>query len=170
MFRSEADIVGMAPIDAYIVAGWFTECPVYRPLAERFAANLDDHSIPFHLYAKPRLSNGWDTRRKPTVALEALDAYPGKTIILMDVDCRVYGDITPLHDVPGDIGLTIRARPLMRRGQPRPRQAVVRVSSRVVVFRPFAGAVAFAKEWQRLCALTGPGGDEGRILVRPEQP
>jgi hypothetical protein len=83
----------------------------------------------------------------------------------MDVDCRINADITPLHDVPGDVGICLRARPLMRRGKPRPRQVVVMASSRVVVFRPFAGAVAFAREWQRLCAAPGSDrGDEGPMM------
>ena len=58
----------------WLVTGWFTEDTVYRPLAEAFAANLAEHGIPFHLFAKPALG-AWNTRRKPAVVLEAMDAY-----------------------------------------------------------------------------------------------
>jgi hypothetical protein len=30
------------------------------------------------------------------VVLEAMDRYPGKTVILMDIDCQVHGDIRPV--------------------------------------------------------------------------
>lgn len=76
------DLVG-GQIADWLVAGWFT--PDYRPLAEAFAVNLSEHGAPHHLLAKPSLG-AWNTRRKPAVVLEAMDLYPGKTIVLTDVD------------------------------------------------------------------------------------
>src|SRR5262245_42953256 len=78
-------------VEDWLVIGWFTEDATYRPLAERFATNLAEHGAPFHLFAKPVLGKGWNTWRKPSVVLEAMDAYPGKAIVLMDVDCTVRG-------------------------------------------------------------------------------
>lgn len=147
----------------HVVVGWFT--PDYRTLAERLADQLAAAGSPFHLYAWNKHPGGWDTSPKPTVVLHALDRYPARTVILMDVDCSVYGDLSPLSGLPGDVGISIRARPQMRRGRVRPRQVIVMASSRVVVFQPFNGAVAFAREWQRLCAgATRAGGDESAMV------
>jgi hypothetical protein len=59
-------------------------------LAEAFAANLAEHGAPLHLFSKPALG-GWDTSPKPAAVLEAMDRYPGKTIILAGVDCIICG-------------------------------------------------------------------------------
>jgi hypothetical protein len=108
------------------------------------------------LWAKPKLAPGWNTSRKPSVVLEALDAYPGKTLVLMDVDCIVKGDIAPVTDVAGDVGITVIAQNVKGspgRGLRRGRDAEwrhwigVECSSRVVVFRPTAGARVFAQKW-----------------------
>ena len=154
------DIVSEVPAGTYVVTGWFSEDAVYRPLAERLADNLHQLGTPFHFYACEK-RDGWDTRLKPTIALQAMEDYPGKTVILMDVDCRVNGDLSPLRELAGDVGLCMQARPYTRRGRERPRWVAVRASSRVVVFRPLGGAVSFAREWERLCADAGAGGDEG---------
>jgi hypothetical protein len=161
------DIVSTSEFNAgrnHVVVGWFT--PDYRTLAERLADQLAAAGSPFHLYAWNKHPGGWDTSPKPTVVLHALDRYPARTVILMDVDCSVYGDLSPLSGLPGDVGITIRARPQMRWGRPRARQVVVLASSRVVVFQPFAGAVTFAREWQRLCVTRNPSyrGDEGAMV------
>ena len=158
----DGDIVSEVPAGTYLAVGWFS--PDYAPLAGRLADNLHQFGTPFHLYACEK-RDGWDTRLKPTIALQAMEDYPGKTVILMDVDCRVNGDLAPLADLTGDVGICIRARPYMRRGKPRPRQVVVMASSRVVVFKPFGGAIAFAQEWQRLCAESQPeDGDETPLV------
>jgi hypothetical protein len=149
-----SDIKGGTPSD-WLVVGWFTAD--YRPLAETFAANLAEHGIPFHLYAKAKLDAGWNTLRKPTVVLEAMDAYPGKTLVLMDVDCIVKGDIAPVVDVAGDVGITVIAQNVPGRRDRRWRRGkdaewrhwiAAECSSRVVVFRPTEGARAFAKAWE----------------------
>jgi hypothetical protein len=150
------DIRGGAVGD-WIVIGWFT--PDYRPLAERFAANLAEHGAPHHLWAKPKLAPGWNTRTKPSVVLEAMDAYPGKTLVLMDVDCIVKGDISPVTNIDGAVGINIKARQVRRWGRLQRRLAVA-ASSRVAVFRPTLGARAFAEEWERQCRRAHYGGDE----------
>jgi hypothetical protein len=138
------DLKGGTPGD-WLVVGWFTEDATYRPLAEAFAANLAEPGAPFHLWAKPALA-GWNTRRKPSVVLEAMDAYPGKTVVLMDVDCLVRGNIGSVTNVRGDVGIVVIARN-QRKGKRWAHWLAVECSSRVVVFRPTDGARAFARAW-----------------------
>ena len=138
------DLVG-GSAGEWLVTGWFTEDAVYRPLAETFAANLSAHCAPYHLWAKPSLG-AWNTRRKPAVVLEAMDAYPGKTVVLMDVDCLVRGDIAHMTNVRGDVGIVVIARNV-RRKRRWAHWLSVECSSRVVVFRPTDGARAFAQTW-----------------------
>jgi hypothetical protein len=136
------DLVG-GQVGDWLVSGWFT--PNYRPLAEAFAVNLTQHGAPFHLFAKPSLG-AWNTRRKPAVVLEAMDAYPGKAVVLMDVDCRLRGDIEPVTQIDGDVGIVVIARNVRRRRR-WAHWLSVECSSRVVVFRPTEGARAFARAW-----------------------
>ena len=131
-------------IGDWLVIGWFTA--EYRPLAEAFAANLTAHGAPFHLFAKPKLRPGWSTRLKPIVVQQAMDAYPGRTLILMDVDCVIRGDIAPVTKIGGDVGITILAQNRRRRDRWQ-HWIAVECSSRVVVFRPTEGAMAFARTW-----------------------
>jgi len=153
------DIRGGTPTD-WLVCGWFT--PDYRHLAEKFAANLDQAGAPYHLWAKPKSERGWNTWRKPSVVLETIDAYPGKTVILMDVDCVVRGDIEPVSRIAGDVGLTIIARSARLFWPPHER-IVIKAISRVVVFRPMKAARGFASEWARRCEATHYEGDEAAL-------
>ena len=164
------DLKGGKPTH-WLVAGWFT--PDYRPLAETFAANLAEHGAPYHLWAKPTLASGWNTSRKPSVVLEAMDAYPGKTLVLLDVDCMVKGDIEPLTQVAGDVGITVIAQNVkghagrrLRRGRDAQWRHWIGVecSSRVVVFRPTAGARAFAEAWKRQVDTSTVNHDEHSMV------
>jgi hypothetical protein len=132
----------------WAVCGWFT--PDYRPLAEKLAANLAQYDAAFHLWAKPKATPEWNALAKPSVVLQTMDAYPGKTVILMDVDCVIRSDISPITVFAGDVSLTIKARQvrLLRGFQKR---ITFKTSSRVVVFHPTEGARAFAANWERLC-------------------
>jgi hypothetical protein len=169
--RTEAggDIVGGTP-EGWLAIGWFT--PDYRPLAEKFAANLVEHGAPFHLFARPKLTEGWNTLQKPSVVLAAMDAYPAQSLVLMDVDCIIRGDISPVKNIAADVGITIKARQVRGRDRMSQKRVIVTASSRVVVFRPSEGARAFASEWQRLCGRATTGGDEAHMiwayLLRPE--
>lgn len=136
------DIIAEGKRD-WLVIGWFT--PDYRPLANKLAANLAEHGAHFHLFAKPALGT-WNTRRKPEVVLEAMDRYPGKTLVLMDVDCVVRGNITPAADILGDVGIIVIARNQRRRRRVA-HWLAMECSSRVVVFRPTDKARAFAETW-----------------------
>lgn len=145
----------------WIVVGWFT--PDYRPLAEKLAANLDEHGAPYHLYAlEPFGKNFYErTRKKPEVVLRAMDDYPGKTIVLMDADCIVKGDISNIADtVASDVGIYLKAEPIRK-----PRVSMA-ASSRVVVLRPTTGARIFAETWNSICAgPVGRGCDDELCMV-----
>ena len=137
-------------VDDWLVTGWFTEDATYQPLAEAFAANLREHGVPFHLFAKPSVG-AWNTGRKPLVVLEAMDAYPGKAVVLMDVDCVVRGDIAPVTRIDADVGVVVIARNV-RKGKRLAHWIATECSSRVVVFRPTKGARAFAMNWSEQIA------------------
>jgi hypothetical protein len=129
--------------DDWLVVGWFT--PSYRSLSEAFAAQLDQHGAPHHLFARPSLGE-WNTTRKPAVVMEAMDAYPGKTIVLMDVDCIIRGEVEPVTQVAGDVGIVVIARN-QKNGKRWRHWLALECSSRVVVFRPTDKARAFAQKW-----------------------
>jgi hypothetical protein len=145
----------------WLVIGWFT--PDYRPLAEAFAANLSEHGAPFHLFAKPKLGGGWDTSRKPSVVLEAMDAYHGRTLVLMDVDCVVGGDIAPVTEIDGDLAVILIARDARKRGAVK-HWLMVEASSRVVVFKPTDETRLFAERWQRQIERSGVCHDEHAMM------
>lgn len=153
----------------WLAVGWFT--PDYRPLAARFANNLAQHAIPYHLFARDKIGNGWDTRQKPSVVLEAMKRYPGRTVVLMDVDCIVKDDIEPITRITTDIAVSVKARQL-RKGRAWQKQIAVVVGSRVAVFRPTNGARTFLQEWERQCRGAHYSGDETSMawayLLRPE--
>jgi hypothetical protein len=121
---------------------------------------------PFHLWAKPKLAPGWNTKRKPRIELEAMEAYPGKTLILMDVDCIVKGDLSPAASIATDIGLALKPR------QGRKSRVVFTASSRVIIFRPSAGARSFAETWADLCQASPSSNDEPSLawayIERPD--
>jgi hypothetical protein len=144
----------------WLVTGWFT--PDYRPLAERFAFNLSEHAAPFHLWAMPS-AGAWNTMRKPSVVLETLDAYPGKTVVLMDVDCIIHGDIAPVANATGDVGITILARN-MRKRETWQHWIAAEASSRVVVFRPTDGARTFARRWAERIESSNLSHDEHSMV------
>ncbi|HEX6001173.1 MAG TPA: hypothetical protein VFZ16_17540 [Hyphomicrobiaceae bacterium] len=156
-----SDLAGGAPAD-WLVIGWFT--PDYRLLAEQHAASLTARGIPYHLFARSKRVAGWNTLQKPSVVLDAMDAHPGRTLILMDVDCIVDGDIEPVTRIAGDVGLTMNARPVRLLWPPH-RRISVKAASRVVVFRPTDGARRFAEEWARRCALVTRGDDEAPMAA-----
>jgi hypothetical protein len=158
------DIVSAGPPRDYVVVGWFTEDATYRPIAERFAASLRDRGEPFHLFAKSKpAGKTWMELilMKPAVVLEAMAVYPGKTIVLMDVDCIVSGDIAPAMAFDGDVAIAAFSGTLPRR--PTDWRIWLGLSSRVVVFKPTAVARAFAGRREETAGRIG--GHEERCMA-----
>ena len=78
---------------------------------------------------------------KPAHLLDAMDRHPDKVIVLLDVDCRVLGDLSPLAEIGGDVGFYIRTK-YRRSGGMR-----FGARSGTVVVRPTAGARAYVQAW-----------------------
>lgn len=142
----------------HVVVGFFT--PNYRPLAEAFAANLKAHSQPFHLYAVPAVSR-WEraTLMKPEIVLRAMEHYPDRTVILMDVDCTMHSDLSAMADGPCAVALHMRA---WRQARVFPYACA---SSRLIAFRPYPKAKELAERWMELNAAHGARNDESTLTV-----
>lgn len=127
---------------SYVVVGFYT--PNYAEIAKTFCRSLTEHSIPHKLYAVERLGGSWQaqTLRKPEIALRALDEHPDKSIILMDVDCSVHGDLSPLVEAKCDVALY----PYKNK-----RTGAMTVSTRAVVFHQTPGARRLLAEWHEKC-------------------
>ena len=139
-----------SPLQAdWFVTGFFT--PDYRALAERLTKGLDALDVRYHLFAKDKGSTPWRfvTRWKPTIVLQAMDLYPEKTIVLLDVDATVLGDISQMVNFTGDVSVHSNARMKKR---PFIRSRVkVHMSARSMVFKPTPAARKLAENWRREC-------------------
>ena len=89
----------------WIVCGWYT--PDYEHWFRRLEGTLIKHGAPYDFRAVPKIDGGWErnTCRKAGFALDALDHHPGKTVIFLDVDCVVNGDLETLAAMPCDVAL-----------------------------------------------------------------
>ena len=131
----------------FIVIGFFT--PDYAKAAADFAANLTEHRLSHHIYERPKIEGGWSsqTRQKPGVLTVARSDYPRDILILMDVDCRVRGDIKDILNSPGDIALRTKRTAVGARHALKP-------CTRVMLLRPTEGSAAFVGAWQTVCELS----------------
>lgn len=126
---------------SYIVTGFYTAN--YSGLSRRLRDNLDAYSIPHAIYPVEHIGETWLAQplRKPSIVLRAMEEHPGRTVVLMDVDCTVHGPIDPIISDAADISIFLRTD----------RQYRVHCSSRVVVFRPTQPTVDLLKAWQASC-------------------
>jgi len=137
----------------WIVCGWFTEDAIYRPLAEQLAQSLDDIGASYDLASIPRRNGGWEanTMAKAGQVLAAMDRYPDKTIVFLDVDCRVIRDLTPLlNEITSDIAIRFRAKTRNNRTWMTPR-------SSAIVIRPSEAARRFVTKWREASQDAGYG-------------
>jgi hypothetical protein len=93
------------------------------------------------------------------VVLEAMDAYPGKVVILMDVDCIVRGSIAPVAEFAGDVCICAIARNVAN-GEKVRHWLAFETSSRVIAFRPTEGARTFAERWHGEIERSSDADDE----------
>lgn len=145
-----------------IVTGFFT--PDYRPLAQSFSKNLSDHRVSHHLYALARITGGWEvqTRQKPSALAAAMRDYPTQTLVLMDVDCQVRGDISDLIVVEPDVTLMLK-RKATKLGE------ALLPCSRVIVVKPTKGGATFVRSWKEACRSGLKGSDETALIKIIEQ-
>jgi hypothetical protein len=140
----ESDIVDVANAGQWLVVGWFT--PDYRLWAVRLERSLQTLGVPHHLAACRKQHGTWaaETTRKPQIVAEMMARYPGKTLVLLDVDCTVRRPLEPLVEtLKGDVAAFVRAKPTGR-GKERAR---IKILSGTMVFRPTAGAQSFVRAW-----------------------
>ncbi|WP_045837151.1 hypothetical protein [Hyphomicrobium sp. 99] len=147
-----ANISGYLDVGGYVVVGFFT--PNYRPLADDFAASLSRHAIPHMLYAWE--SGTWHatTLAKPLVTQRAMEDFPDRTIVLMDVDIDVHGPITPALEFAGDISLWIGVG-VHAKNEPGWRIRAIS-SSRLVIWRQTEKAKRLLRTWCQLTAQQIP--------------
>jgi hypothetical protein len=136
------DLIADQTPDGWLVAGYFT--PDYRHWAQGLAASLDSHGAPYHLFAVPKVAGGWEanTRAKPQAILTAMDRYPDKTLIWLDVDCTVHGDLSPLANLRGDVAAFARARQRARG------ETGYVIRSGTLVFKPNPHAGRLVETWR----------------------
>ncbi|HEX4893108.1 MAG TPA: hypothetical protein VFV47_07445 [Hyphomicrobiaceae bacterium] len=134
-------------MSTYVVCGWYT--PDYEHFARELRRNLDRLGEPHDLVQVRKINGGWErnTLEKPIQLQRALARHPGKTLILVDVDCCV---CEPLRDLAskaqGDIAVYMMAA--------RSQRATVRIQMRsgTMVVRPTPFAEAFVQNWVRISA------------------
>lgn len=156
------DLTHLPPGARWFATGFFT--PEYRPKAEALAASLRRYEAPFWFTAVERTGD-WNsqTKRKPSVALQAMDAHPHATILLMDVDCELQGSLDPLMDgfcPAADVACYASTR----YKNPGRRQRFA-MSSRVMLLRPNPRTSTFLKVWDTACrSRPWVHGDEPNII------
>ena len=161
--RSEPDIdIRNIFSPGLIVTGFFT--PDYRPLAQSFSKNLSDHRVSHHLYALAKIPGDWtiQTRQKPSALAAAMRDYPTQTLVLMDVDCQVRGDISDLLVMEPDVTLMLK-RKATKLG------VALLPGSRVIAVKPTKGGAAFVRSWKEACESGLKGSDETALLRIIEQ-
>jgi hypothetical protein len=160
------DLIRAGSSPAFVVVGFFT--PDYRDQAKGLASSIDRHTDPvqvaYHLYAVPKpAGSAWNDiiLMKPQIVLRAMQDYPGVTIVLMDVDCRVNSEISGLGDAvkTGDIGIRYVAK--MHSSE----SDLDWFTSRVLVVRPTEGAKLLVTNWLRICQSDTRRNDEVMLSV-----
>lgn len=127
--------------EQFIVCAWYT--PDYAKWAGPLIDSLISAGAPHDILCIPKDKGGWEanTCRKADVLLSFMDRHPGKTIILLDVDCIVRGDLSKLvASVSGDIGFRMAAK--WRR-----RFCRLQPLSGTMVIHPTERARAFVEGW-----------------------
>ena len=139
------DLRGGPQDRGWVVGAWFT--PDYAHWTVPFRQSLEEVGASYHILACDRVGSGWEseTMQKPRVVRRLMSENPGKTVVLLDVDCQVRKCPSQLVDnVSGDVAAYIRAK---RTGRGKDR-ARIKVMSGTMVFRPTAGARRFVEAWE----------------------
>jgi len=126
---------------SYIVCGWYT--PDYRPWWDKLRPTIEavgaEHDF---VEVEPR-TGSWETMtlRKALEVRKAISRNPGRTIIILDVDCVVNAPLNELASIPGDVGLCISGR-----ADSKGRQKI-RIRAGTIVVHPIPPALAFVNTW-----------------------
>ena len=126
----------------YAVCGWYT--PDYQNWETKLRESLIRHAQPHDLVPVEKDPAAcWEatTMRKAREVLKALNRHPAKTVIFIDVDCCVEGDLSPLTRLRADVAFFFHPR---RR---RSGHAKAHIRSGTMVFKPTAEARRFVERW-----------------------
>ncbi len=146
---------GAADDDSRLVAiGFFT--PNYRPVTERFAAQLHAVGCDYHMFAISDADWRQAILMKPKIAQQARAIYPGRTLMQFDVDCQIKAPIEHVN-VVADLTLSWRNRGKGKLG--------FVPSSRVLVWAATPGATRAQQMWAEKCK-TGPQNNDEAELGR----
>jgi hypothetical protein len=99
---------------------------------------------------------------KPLQVGAAMDRHPGKTILFIDLACRIVGtrdDLLRAADIPGDIAFHVRTR-LCSQGKP-----VLTPHAETLVLRPTARAHVFVRTWIETWERAAGIGSECDVLA-----
>lgn len=155
--------IGTEDMNNMIVCGWYT--PDYFKWLAPLTRDLDRRNLEYDFVEAEKLSGGWERncREKPKQIKEALLRNPHKTILFLDVDCRIIGtcqEILTLGNIPGDLGVYIR--PIFNRQG----RAKLRPRSGTLVLKPSDKAMALVEAWIAAAANARPGQvDEDSLIV-----
>ena len=143
----------------YVVCGFYT--PDYRGWFDHLRTSLDLHAQPHDFVVVPKLRGGWEvnTLTKAFHVLDAMSRNPDKTVIWLDVDCTVRGDLSPLAILPGDICLPFAIK--SRRG----RAVNLRAHSGTMVIKPNERAKRFTRAWAEHSSQMPFGDDDEAALA-----
>jgi hypothetical protein len=124
----------------YIVAGWFT--PDYEKWFRRLEATLIEWNAPYDFTKVPKAPGGWEanTRLKPRLILDAMDRYPGKTLIWVDVDSLCVSAPAQLVGLPCDVAIRLHAWRTRHR-------VTMMARAGTLIFNPTENARLLAEAW-----------------------
>ena len=143
----------------YIVAGFYT--PDYARWWGKLRENLDFWSQPHDFAIVEKAAGGWEvnTRLKAPQVLAAMDRHPGKTVIFIDVDCEVRGDLSELaRTTKGDIGIHFHIKLRSKGARLRPRCGTL-------VVRPTPAARRFVEAWIEHCIKARIGDNDQTCFI-----
>jgi hypothetical protein len=132
------------PVDStYVVCGFYT--PDYHRWLPKLIESLINWEAPYCFVRVPKVRGGWDanTMSKPQHILTAMDRHPDQVIIWLDVDCEVFGDLSPLAGIRADVAFRMHSK--YRRWHKGTR---FRAQSGTMVFRPTPEARQFVEDWK----------------------
>jgi hypothetical protein len=91
--------------------------PDYEAWFKKLEPTLIEHEAPYDFKAVPKIEGGWErnTCRKAGFVLDFMERHPGKTIILLDVDCMVTGELNKLTELSCDVALDFHIQRKRRR-------------------------------------------------------
>jgi hypothetical protein len=157
--------------DNYVIVGWFTPDEQYSKLAREFSEMLKSFGLSHYLF-RQEVSGDFQQKvcMKPYIVSKAMELFPGKTIILMDIDCIVHK--LPIHllsmlSLLFDVATVIITKDKFdKRTGKRNWDISVGCSTRIVVFCPTLKAKALVRDWKNIICLMGDNPHEEAAFTK----